>query len=130
MLAGVVEDELCVGGIALRHIAVPGAVEPELSGHFHPKLRLTVRGRKVAGFTNGEEFFIYLRDAFDCLYREGAQGRPRMLSIGLHCRLAGRPGRAEGVRRFLDHVRAHDGVWFATRLDIARHWKTTHPFKG
>ena len=80
------------------------------------------------GFTNGEEFFIYLRDAFDCLYREGAQGRPRMLSIGLHCRLAGRPGRAEGVRRFLDHVRAHDGVWFATRLDIARHWMVTHPF--
>lgn len=80
------------------------------------------------GFTNGEEFFIYLRDAFDCLYREGAQGRPRMLSIGLHCRLAGRPGRAEAVRRFLDHVRAHDGVWFATRLDIARHWMVTHPF--
>lgn len=80
------------------------------------------------GFTNGEEFFIYLRDAFDCLYREGTQGRPRMLSVGLHCRLAGRPGRAEGVKRFLDHARAHEGVWFASRLDIARHWKAAHPF--
>ncbi len=82
------------------------------------------------GFTNGEEFFLYLRDSFDCLYREGGEGRPRMLSIGLHNRLAGRPGRAEGLRRFLDHARAHDGVWFATRLDIARHWAGAHPFRA
>lgn len=80
------------------------------------------------GFSNGEEFFLYLRDSFDCLWREGGEGRARMLSVGLHCRLAGRPGRAEGLRRFLDHARAHEGVWFATRLDIARHWTATHPF--
>lgn len=80
------------------------------------------------GFGNGEEFFVYLRDSFDCLWREGGEGRARMLSVGLHCRLAGRPGRAEGLRRFLDHARAHEGVWFATRLDIARHWAATHPF--
>ena len=79
------------------------------------------------GFTNGEQFFQYLRDSFDCLYREGTEGRPRMLTIGLHCRLAGRPGRAEGLKRFLDHARAHEGVWFATRLDIARHWASAHP---
>ncbi|RNF32994.1 allantoinase PuuE [Paracoccus methylarcula] len=81
------------------------------------------------GFTNGEEFFLYLRDSFDNLYREGLEGAPRMLSIGLHCRLAGRPGRAEAVRRFIEHARAHEGVWFATRLDIARHWKQVHPYQ-
>lgn len=81
------------------------------------------------GFTNGEEFFIYLRDAFDNLYREGLEGAPKMLSIGLHCRLAGRPGRAEAVRRFIEHANAHEGVWFATRLDIARHWKQMHPYQ-
>lgn len=82
------------------------------------------------GFTNGEEFFIYLRDAFDNLYREGVEGAPKMLSIGLHCRLAGRPGRAEAVRRFIEHARAHEGVWFATRLDIARHWRQVHPYQN
>lgn len=81
------------------------------------------------GFTNGEEFFLYMRDAFDNLYREGADGAPKILSIGLHCRLAGRPARAEAVRRFLEHAQAHDGVWFATRLDIARHWKAEHPYQ-
>lgn len=81
------------------------------------------------GFTNGEQFFQYLRDSFDCLWREGGEGRPRMLSIGLHNRLVGRPGRAEGLRRFIDYARAHDGVWFATRLDIARHWAREHPFR-
>ena len=81
------------------------------------------------GFTNGEEFFLYLRDSFDCLYREG-ETAPKMMSIGLHCRLAGRPGRAEGLKRFLDHVRAHEGVWFATRLQIAQHWIDTHPFEA
>lgn len=82
------------------------------------------------GFGTGEDFLAYLRDSFDCLWREGGEGRARMLSIGLHCRLAGRPGRAEGLRRFLDHVRAHEGVWFATRLDIARHWAAEHPYRA
>ncbi|ARJ69381.1 allantoinase PuuE [Paracoccus contaminans] len=81
------------------------------------------------GFGTGTDFFDYLRDSFDMLYAEGAAGAPRMMSIGLHCRLAGRPGRAMAIRRFLDHARAHEGVWFATRLDIARHWARVHPFR-
>lgn len=81
------------------------------------------------GFGTGVEFFDYLRDSFDMLYAEGQAGAPKMMSIGLHCRLAGRPGRAMAIQRFLDHARAHDGVWFASRLDIARHWAKTHPFQ-
>ncbi|MBS1052722.1 allantoinase PuuE [Gluconobacter kondonii] len=75
------------------------------------------------GFTEGEQFFTYLRDAFDMLYREGG----RMMSIGLHCRLAGKPARAMGLLKFLEHIRKHEGVWVATRLDIARHWQSVHP---
>ncbi|GBQ98194.1 polysaccharide deacetylase [Acetobacter nitrogenifigens DSM 23921 = NBRC 105050] len=78
------------------------------------------------GFTEGEQFFRYLRDTFDQLWDEGAE-TPRMMSVGLHCRIAGRPARARAVARFLDHVMAHDRVWVATRLDIARHWLETHP---
>jgi len=81
------------------------------------------------GFNSGDQFYAYLRDSFDCLYREGAEGAPKMLSVGLHCRLAGRPGRAEALRRFLDHARSHDGVWFATRLEIAEHWARVHPHR-
>ncbi|MCP1270996.1 MULTISPECIES: allantoinase PuuE [Acetobacter] len=75
------------------------------------------------GFTEGEQFFRYLRDTFDMLYREGG----RMMSVGLHCRLAGKPARALAVARFLEHVQAHENVWVATRLDIARHWLSVHP---
>lgn len=75
------------------------------------------------GFTEGEQFFVYLRDAFDMLYREGG----RMMSIGLHCRLAGKPARAMGLLKFLEHIRKHEDVWVATRLDIARHWLSVHP---
>ncbi|MBM3604648.1 MAG: allantoinase PuuE [Alphaproteobacteria bacterium] len=81
------------------------------------------------GFGTGVEFFDYLRDSFDILYAEGVAGAPKMMSIGLHCRLAGRPGRAMAIRQFLDHARSHEGVWFASRLDIARHWAATHPFQ-
>ncbi|SET62731.1 allantoinase PuuE [Paracoccus homiensis] len=81
------------------------------------------------GFGTGVEFFDYLRDSFDVLYAEGQAGAPKMMSIGLHCRLAGRPGRARAIQRFLDHARAHEGVWFASRLDIARHWAETHPYR-
>ena len=81
------------------------------------------------GFNSGEQFFHYLRDAFDYLYAEGAE-RPRMMSVGLHCRIAGRPGRALAVRRFLEHVAAHDAVWVCRRIDIARHWHTHHPPAG
>jgi putative urate catabolism protein len=77
------------------------------------------------GFAHGEDFFVYLRDAFDVLYAEG-EGTPRMMSVGLHCRLAGRPGRTAGLVRFLDHVARHDRVWVATRLAIARHWHREH----
>ncbi len=76
-----------------------------------------------AGHPDGASWERYLRDSFDCLHREGG----RMMSVGLHCRLAGRPGRAEALRRFLDHARGHEGVWFATRLQIAEHWGATHP---
>lgn len=81
------------------------------------------------GFGTGQEFFDYLRDSFDILYAEGEAGAPKMMSIGLHCRLAGRPGRAIAVKKFLEYARAHEGVWFASRLDIARHWAETHPFQ-
>lgn len=77
------------------------------------------------GFERAEDFFTFLRDVFDWLYAEGAE-TPRMMSIGLHCRLIGRPGRIAGLARFLDHVLAHDKVWIARRSDIARHWMETH----
>ncbi len=79
------------------------------------------------GFNSGDQFLAYLRDSFDALYAEGAAGAPKMLSIGLHCRLIGRPGRVMALQRFLDHVAAHDDVWVARRIDIARHWAATHP---
>ncbi|NLI27299.1 MAG: allantoinase PuuE [Acetobacter sp.] len=78
------------------------------------------------GFTEGEQFFHYLRDTFDQLWEEGAT-QPRMMSVGLHCRIAGRPGRARAVARFLDHIAAQERVWVATRLDIARHWMKEYP---
>jgi putative urate catabolism protein len=78
------------------------------------------------GFHTGEQFFIYLRDAFDVLYAEGVE-TPRMMSVGLHARLVGRPGRTAGLERFLDHVAQHEDVWVSRRVDIARHWIATHP---
>ena len=80
-----------------------------------------------AGFTTGAQFESYLMDSFDMLYAEGQEGAPKMLSIGLHCRIAGRPGRAAGLKRALDYMKSHDGVWFASRLEIAEHWARTHP---
>ncbi len=80
-----------------------------------------------AGFTNGDQFESYIKDSFDVLYEEGAAGAPKMLSIGLHCRLIGRPGRAAALRRIIEHMTSHDGVWFATRLEIAQHWAKEHP---
>ncbi len=79
------------------------------------------------GFNAGDQFYDYLRASFDALYREGEEGQAKMMSIGLHCRLVGRPGRIEALRRFLDYARGHDGVWFATRAQIADHWHTHHP---
>jgi putative urate catabolism protein len=79
------------------------------------------------GFSHGGDFFEYLRDAFDVHYAEGDE-RPAMMSIGMHCRILGRPGRFRALQRFLDHVQQHDRVWIARRIDIARHWKAEHPF--
>ncbi|MDH3646088.1 MAG: allantoinase PuuE [Gammaproteobacteria bacterium] len=80
------------------------------------------------GFNTGDDFYAYLKDSFDCLYAEGA-GTPKMMSVGLHCRLAGRPGRAAAVARFLDYVCDHKQVWITRRVDIARHWMKQHPCK-
>ena len=87
-----------------------------------------MRFATAQGFNTGEQFFTYLRDAFDTLYAEGAE-RPRMMSVGMHARLLGRPGRIAGLRRFLDHVAGHDRVWVARRVDIARHWRETYPLE-
>jgi len=79
------------------------------------------------GFNSGDQFFAYLRDSFDALYAEGQSGAAKMLSVGLHCRLVGRPGRVMALRRFLEHVASKPDVWVARRIDIARHWHETHP---
>jgi len=80
------------------------------------------------GFSTGEEWLAYVRDAFDVLYAEGAE-YPRMMSVGLHMRLIGRPGRFKALERFLDHVARHDRVWICRRVDIARHWIAHHPYR-
>ncbi len=79
------------------------------------------------GFNSGDQFFAYLKDSFDALYAEGTAGAPKMLSIGLHCRLIGRPGRVMALKRFLDYAQSHTDVWFARRIDIAEHWILNHP---
>jgi putative urate catabolism protein len=83
----------------------------------------------VQGFNSGEQFFAYLRDAFDVLYAEG-ETAPKMLSIGLHGRVVGHPARMAALKRFIDHVLAHERVWVARRIDIARHWLDTHPYQA
>jgi putative urate catabolism protein len=84
-----------------------------------------MRFATAQGFNSGEQFFAYLKDSFDVLYREG-ETAPKMMSVGLHCRLAGRPGRAAGLARFLDHLAGHEGVWICRREDIAEHWHREH----
>jgi putative urate catabolism protein len=89
-----------------------------------------MRFASMQGFNTGDDFYAYLRDAFDVLYAEGDPAgldRPKMLSIGMHCRILGRPARLRALQRFLDHVQAHEGVWIARRIDIARHWRQVHP---
>ncbi len=85
------------------------------------------------GYSHADPFFAYMKDTFDVLYAEGDPNgldRPKMMSIGMHCRLLGRPGRITALQRFLDHIQQHAGVWIATRLDIAQHWAQTHPLKA
>ena len=78
------------------------------------------------GFNSGDQFFTYLKDAFDTLYEEGKAGSPKMMSVGLHCRLVGRPGRAAALKRFIEYVLKHDKVWIPRRIEIAEHWHKHH----
>jgi putative urate catabolism protein len=101
------------------HLVVPYALDTN-----------DMRFAALQGFNSGTQFFDYLKDAFDVLYAEGdpdGLNAPKMLSVGLHCRLAGRPARAAALARFLDYVQAHDHVWVARRIDIAEHWHAHHP---
>ena len=88
-----------------------------------------MRFATAQGFNTGEQFFTYLKDSFDALYEEGQQGSPKMMSIGLHCRLAGRPGRIQALKAFIDYAKSHQDVWFAKRADIARYWHENHPYQ-
>lgn len=97
------------------HLVVPYAMDTN-----------DMRFAQAHGFRNAEDFFVYLRDSFDALYAEGADS-PKMMSVGMHCRLLGRPGRIVALRRFLDHLEAHDGVWVCRRLEIATHWRRVCP---
>ncbi|MGQ3383216.1 allantoinase PuuE [Glutamicibacter sp. TV12E] len=85
-----------------------------------------MRFASAQGFNSGDQFFSYLKDTFDTLYQEGQEGAPKMMSIGLHCRLVGRPGRAAALRRFLEYVKSHEDIWVTRRVDIARHWHEKH----
>jgi allantoinase len=105
-------------GTAAPHLVVPYTLDAN-----------DMRFSLPQGFAQAEDFFIYLRDSFDALYAEGAH-TPKMMSVGMHCRLLGRPGRIVALQRFLDHVAKHDRVWVCRRIDIARHWKSVHPYKN
>ncbi|MFA9382238.1 MAG: allantoinase PuuE [Vibrio cyclitrophicus] len=87
-----------------------------------------MRFSTAQGFNSGEQFFQYLKDTFDTLYMEG-ETAPKMMSVGLHCRLIGRPGRIAALRRFLDYVKEHESVWLCRRIDIANHWYQHHPYQ-
>jgi putative urate catabolism protein len=103
-------------GVLAPHLVVPYTLDAN-----------DMRFSLPQGFSHGNEFFEYLRDAFDVMYAEGAES-PSMMSVGMHCRLLGRPGRMRALQRFLDHVEAHDRVWVTRRIDIARHWQAVHPY--
>ena len=105
-----------VAGPRGAHLVIPYALDSN-------DMRFTT----PQGFNAGDQFFSYLKDSFDVLYREGEKGQAKMLSIGLHCRLAGRPGRTAALERFCDYVLSHSDVWIARRVDVARHWHEKHP---
>jgi len=104
------------GGVKAPHLVVPYTLDSN-----------DMRFATPQGFNTSEHFYQYLKDSFDVLYEEG-EDVPKMLSIGMHCRLLGRPGRFRALQRFLDYVQSHDKVWICRRIDIAEHWKMTHPF--
>lgn len=108
-----------VQGPAGRHLVIPYTLEAN-----------DMRFSTTSGFANGDDFFAYLRDTFDVLYREGKAGKPAMMNVGLHCRLAGRPGRLAALARFLDYVQAQEKVWVARRIDIAEHFHAHHAVLG
>jgi len=103
--------------VAAPHLVVPYTLDTN-----------DMRFATPQGFNSGDQFFAYLKDAFDCLYREG-ETVPRMMSVGLHCRIVGKPARVQSLARFIDYVRGHDRVWLPRRIDIARHWIKEHPYK-
>jgi len=118
-----------------QQVAVTGAQgKPETKPHLVVPYTLDTNDMRFAamqGFNSGTQFFDYLKDAFDVLYAEGDPAgldQPKMLSIGLHCRLIGRPARAAALARFLDYVQGHSAVWITRRIDIADHWHRTQPF--
>ena len=102
--------------VATPHLVVPYTLDTN-----------DMRFATAQGFHTGDQFASYLIDAFDTLYAEGATN-PKMMSVGLHCRLIGRPARFAGLVKFIDHVQKHEKVWIARRLDIAKHWIKTHPY--
>ncbi len=102
-------------GVEVPHLVVPYTLDAN-----------DMRFATPQGFNTADHFFSYLRDTFDTLYAEG-EDRPAMMSVGMHCRLLGRPGRITALQRFLDHVERHDRVWVCRRVDLARHWMTRHP---
>lgn len=104
-------------GTVVPHLVVPYSLDCN-----------DMRFVQTQGFNTGDHFFTYLRDSFDALYAEGDTA-PKMMSIGMHCRLLGKPGRIASLRRFLDHVQQHERVWICRRIDIARHWKQVHPYQ-
>ncbi|KEA62205.1 Uricase (urate oxidase) [Marinobacterium lacunae] len=111
---------------------LPYWVDNDGKGHLVIPYTLDVNDMRFAtaqGFNSGEQFYQYLKDSFDTLYEEGAEA-PKMMSIGLHCRLVGRPGRIAALARFIEYASSHDKVWFCRRIDIARHWHEHHPYNA
>jgi putative urate catabolism protein len=109
-------------GTVTPHLVVPYSLDTN-----------DMRFVQAQGFNTGDHFFTYLRDSFDALYAEGdpeGLNAPKMMSVGMHCRLLGKPGRIGALQRFLDHIQQHDHVWICRRIDIARHWKAVHPFNA
>ncbi len=104
-----------VDGVNDDHLVIPYSLDSN-----------DMRFATAQGFNSGEQFFSYLKDSFDVLYKEGQSGAPKMMSIGLHCRLAGRPGRSASLEKFLSYAKSHEDVWFPRRIDIARHWHKNH----
>ena len=103
-------------GVTAPHLVVPYTLDVN-----------DMRFALPQGFSHGEPFYQYLKDSFDVLYAEGDEA-PKMLSVGMHCRLLGRPGRFAALRRFMDYIASHERVWVCRRVDIARHWGEVHPY--